>query len=153
VTILLDNTARWAMQAHALRCRDREVAGFLVALPPEKQPDGFYVVGVMDYIEAQFTVSRSGTVQLTPDSWHHVHTEVARRHPGRPACLAGWAHTHPGFGIFLSESDLFIHRHFFTQCWQVAAVLDPIGRSGGFFAWNPARTEIPRHEFAWHWGD
>jgi len=28
--------------------------------------------------------------------------------------IVGWYHSHPGFGIFLSEYDLFIHRNFFT---------------------------------------
>ena len=28
--------------------------------------------------------------------------------------LVGWQHTHPGFGIFLSGYDLFIHRNFFA---------------------------------------
>jgi proteasome lid subunit RPN8/RPN11 len=151
VTILLDDDARRALQAHAHRRRDREVAGFLVGRQPEKQPDGRYVVAVADYIEAQFTISRGGSVTLTPESWHFAHVELAHRHPGHLARLVGWAHTHPGFGIFLSDPDLFIHRAFFRQPWQIAAVVDPITRTGGFFGWDAALGGVHRSPFVWHW--
>lgn len=153
VTILLDDGPRRAMQAHATSRRDREVAGFLVGRQPEKQPDGYYVVAVTDYIEAQFTHSRGGSVTLTADSWHYAHVALARRHPGHLSRILGWAHTHPGFGIFLSESDLFIHRAYFRQTWQIAAVLDPLARTAGFFAWCPRAQGIHRHEFVWQWVD
>jgi proteasome lid subunit RPN8/RPN11 len=108
VTILLDEAPRRAMQAHALSCRDREVAGFLVGRRPEKQPDGYYVVAVSDYIEGQYLIIRDGSVTITAESWRQAQVDLARRHPGHLHRIVGWMHTHPGFAIFLSESDLFI---------------------------------------------
>ena len=151
-TILLDDEPRRAIQAHATDRRDREVAGFLVGPQPEKQPDGRYVVTVVDYIPARFTVSRGGSVTLTADSWHYAHVELTRRYPGHLVRLLGWAHTHPGFGIFLSDLDLIIHHAFFRQPWQIAAVVDPIARTGGFFGWDAEMNEVRRDRFVWHWG-
>ena len=50
--------------------------------------------------------------------------------------VLGWHHTHPDFGVFLSAYDLFIHRHFFPQPWQVALVVDPLRQELGFFQWR-----------------
>ena len=50
--------------------------------------------------------------------------------------MVGWYHSHPGFGVFLSGHDLFIHRNFFTAPWQVAFVTDPLGKASGCFTWN-----------------
>lgn len=152
VTILLNEAPHRAMEAHALRCRDREVAGMMVGPRPEKQPDGYYVVEIQDYIEARFTISTGGIVKITAESWRYVHAELARRHPGHLACIVGWMHTHPNMRLFLSESDRFIHCGFFKEIWQLAAVLDGVNRRGRFFAWNATRDEVHRHEFVWHWG-
>jgi hypothetical protein len=32
--------------------------------------------------------------------------------------------------------DLFIHRNFFRQPWQVALVVDPQQKAAGFFVWS-----------------
>jgi proteasome lid subunit RPN8/RPN11 len=151
ITILLDEAPRRAMQAHALSHRDREVAGFLIGRRPEKQPDGYYVVAVSDYIEGQYLIIRDGSVTITAESWRHAHIGLARRHPGHLHCILGWMHTHPGFAIFLSESDLSIHCGFFKQIWQIAAVLDPQARTAGFFVWGGRGGGLCRHEFVWHW--
>jgi hypothetical protein len=50
--------------------------------------------------------------------------------------IVGWYHTHPGFGIFLSEMDLFIQNNFFNEPWQIAYVDDPKGGDRGAFVWE-----------------
>lgn len=40
--------------------------------------------------------------------------------------LVGWAHSHPGFGAFLSETDLRTQARWFAQPWSVALVFDPV---------------------------
>lgn len=39
--------------------------------------------------------------------------------------LIGWFHTHPGHGLFLSNSDLSVHKHF-SQAFQVAMEIDSL---------------------------
>ncbi|MBP6017226.1 MAG: Mov34/MPN/PAD-1 family protein [Candidatus Promineofilum sp.] len=149
VDILLDEAPLRAMQAHALSSLDREVAGVMVGRQPEKQPDGRYVVHVIDSIIAQHTVMQGASVTYTPESWRYMTDTLWERYPDESAFIVGWYHTHPGFGIFLSGMDLFIHQNFFTQLWHVAYVLDPRARTSGFFCWNRQRTKVNRYDFLW----
>ncbi len=149
VDILLDEAPLRAMQAHALSSLDREVAGVMVGRQPEKQPDGRYVVHVMDSIIAKHTVMHGASVTYTPESWRYLNDTLWERYPDESAVMVGWYHTHPGFGIFLSGMDLFIHQNFFTQIWHVAYVLDPRARTSGFFSWNRQKTKVNRYDFVW----
>src|SRR6185437_9021328 len=49
--------------------------------------------------------------------------------------IVGWYHSHPGFGVFLSDHDTFIHRNFFSSRDQVAWVYDPHSDEEGCFGW------------------
>jgi proteasome lid subunit RPN8/RPN11 len=147
--ILMDEPALRAMQAHALASLDREVAGVMIGPRPEKQPDGRYLVHVIDAIAAKYTVMHGASVTYTPESWRYLNDALRERYPDETAVMVGWYHTHPGFGIFLSGMDLFIHQNFFTQIWHVAYVLDPRARTSGFFGWDRRRIKVNRHDFAW----
>ena len=149
VDILLDEPPLRAMQAHALSSLDREVAGVMVGRQPEKQPDGRYVVHIIDSIVAKHTVMQGASVTYTPESWRYMTDTLWERYPDESAVIVGWYHTHPGFGIFLSGMDLFIHQNFFTQTWHIAYVLDPRARTSGFFSWNRQRTKVNRYDFLW----
>lgn len=149
VDILIDEPPLRAMQAHALSSLDREVAGVMIGMRPEKQPDGRYVVHVIDSIAAKYTVMHGASVTYTPESWRYLNDKLWERYPDESAVMVGWYHTHPGFGIFLSGMDLFIHQNFFTQLWHVAFVLDPRARTSGFFCWNREKTKVNRYDFPW----
>jgi proteasome lid subunit RPN8/RPN11 len=149
VDILLDEPAFRAAQAHALSSPNREVAGVLIGPRPEKQPDGRYVVHVFDTIIAKHTVMQGASVTYTPESWRYMNDKLAERYPDETAVMVGWYHTHPGFGIFLSGMDQFIHQNFFTQIWHVAMVLDPQGRKSGFFCWDRHKSRVSPVEFEW----
>jgi proteasome lid subunit RPN8/RPN11 len=147
--VLLDEPPLRAMQAHALSSLDREVAGVMIGRQPEKQPDGRYVVHVIDSIAAKYTVMNGASVTYTPDSWRYLNDTLWERYPDETAVMVGWYHTHPGFGIFLSGMDLSIHQNFFTQIWHIAYVLDPRARTSGFFCWNRQKTKVNRYDFIW----
>ena len=149
VDILMDEPALRAAQAHALTSLDREVAGVMVGPRPEKQPDGRYVVHVIDTIVAKYTVMQGASVTYTPESWRYMNDTLRERYPDETAVIVGWYHTHPGFGIFLSGMDQFIHQNFFTQIWHIAYVLDPRARTSGFFCWDRQKTRVSPYEFAW----
>jgi proteasome lid subunit RPN8/RPN11 len=151
VTILLDDGPRRAMQAHALTHKDREVIGFLVGRRPEKQPDGYYVVEVRDYIPSAYQPRSNGSVTITPDVWHYAQTIMNKRHRDHLTVMLGWAHTHPGSGLFFSQYDRYLHGAYFKQAWQIAAVIDPLAHDAGFFAWDAGQGDLYRHEFYWQW--
>ena len=82
-------------------------------------------------------------VRITPTEANPVHCcftwkdvdQVRARREREGKSLIGWYHTHPGLGIFLSETDLQkTHQQLFNEVFQVALVYDPIsGRAGYFF--------------------
>jgi len=111
---------------------------------PRVESGGFLIgggpVGSREYVEirhflpATDTRSRAASLTFTHETWAQLTREVERRFSGE--VVVGWHHTHPNFGVFLSPYDLFIHRHFFREPWQVALVVDPQRRELGFFQWR-----------------
>src|SRR5436853_28456 len=57
--------------------------------------------------------------------------------PRRPVTrILGWYHTHPGYGLFLSDMVDFIHQSFFSRPWHTAFVYAPQANGGGLFVWR-----------------
>jgi proteasome lid subunit RPN8/RPN11 len=110
---------------------ERELGGVLLGGLHEHRR---VYVEVRAFVPALGAASQAASVTFTGDTW----AEMARRseadHPGE--LVLGWHHTHPRLGVFLSAHDLFIHRHFFSQPWQIALVVDPCQRQIGFFQWR-----------------
>lgn len=82
-------------------------------------------------IEGKHASHQSGSVTFTSETWDFIHEELAAKYPDRK--IVGWYHTHPGFGIFLSNMDAFIHENFFSFPWEPAYVFDPQAETDGFF--------------------
>lgn len=84
--------------------------------------------------------AQAGThVTFTQDTWEHIYKVKDAEYPD--ARIVGWYHSHPGFGIFLSDHDTFIHRNFFSAPEQVAWVYDPHSEEEGFFGWAGDRIQ------------
>jgi len=111
-----------------------EVGGFLLGAWCRDPRDDQDFIEITDYIEAKQVDSTFSSLTFTHDSWSRLHRQLATRFPNHQ--VVGWHHTHPGFGIFLSRQDEFIHRNFFDQPWQVAMVVDPKRGELGFFQWK-----------------
>lgn len=47
--------------------------------------------------------------------------------------VVGWMHTHPGFGVFLSNLDKDEHQRFFGKRYQLAYVIDPENMERAFY--------------------
>jgi proteasome lid subunit RPN8/RPN11 len=73
-------------------------------------------------------------VTFTQDTWTHIYRVKDSKYPEKR--IVGWYHSHPGFGIFLSDHDLFIHKNFFSDPSQVAWVYDPHSDEEGCFSWR-----------------
>lgn len=103
------------------------------------QEHGKTHVIISQYIEAKYTDASASTLTFTHETWDYVHTEHERRYPDKK--IIGWQHTHPNYGIFLSNYDMFIQENFFNLPFQVAYVIDPIQNLRGFFQWKNGRIE------------
>jgi proteasome lid subunit RPN8/RPN11 len=109
----------------------RELGGFLIGGVHE---DRRQYVEVRHFLPAVDARSRAASLTFTHETWATMTREVDSRFPDE--MVVGWHHTHPGFGIFLSAYDMFIHRNFFSGAWQVALVVDPKRQEFGFFQWR-----------------
>jgi proteasome lid subunit RPN8/RPN11 len=110
----------------------REIGGVLVG-ELLRDAGGPYLQ-VTSAIDALHAEEKGAELTFTHATWEHIHGEMDRAHEGKK--LVGWYHTHPGFGVFLSDRDQFIHGSFFDLPFQVAFVYDPKSREHGMFAWR-----------------
>lgn len=122
------------IHAHVLSTPDVEVGGFIVGTYGDESEPPKAVAA----IEAYAARGDRTRLTFTHDAWEHVHRVLEDEYPDNS--IVGWYHSHPQHGIFLSEHDRFVHRHFFPAPWQIAVVVDPLRRSEGLFVW--ARGEI-----------
>lgn len=116
------------VEDHVMSDVEREVGGVLVGTISTDGPS------ISAVIPALAAVGSTANVTFTQEVWEDVHQRIDRDHPG--AQIVGWYHSHPGFGIFLSAYDLFIHENFFPDTGQLALVVDPLAGEAGWFGWR-----------------
>lgn len=68
------------------------------------------------------------SVHMTQASWQLAWSTM---HDDLP--VLGWYHSHPGFGIFFSQTDSASQRAYFRESWQVGVVIDPHSGATGAF--------------------
>lgn len=128
------------LHAHGRSRTDVEICGVLVG---RCYRDGLgpYLL-VADALPGTAADSRGTQVTFTAETWDTINAALdARREKHPDDGIVGWYHTHPGFGIFLSGMDLFIHDNFFNLPHQVAFVYDPKGGDEGCFVWRSGKAE------------
>jgi proteasome lid subunit RPN8/RPN11 len=124
---------RESIYDHVFSSDDIEVGGVLVGSVGD---DGIaQVQGMIPALEAQ---GSRASVTFTHDAWEEIIGVQERDFPDSPT-IVGWYHSHPGFGVFLSEHDMFIHENFFTEPFHVAFVVDPQDETEGMFGWQDGR--------------
>jgi proteasome lid subunit RPN8/RPN11 len=129
----------------------REIGGVLVGVV-RRDESGPYVRidGTIDALHAE---EKGAELTFTHATWEHVHGQMDSVYQGKQ--VVGWYHTHPGFGVFLSDRDTFIQRSFFDLPFQIALVYDPRSREHGVFAWRDGqllrcrRYWVGAHEHHW----
>lgn len=117
-----------------------EICGVLIG-DIFKDADGPYLE-ITDVIRGEHAENQAGEVKFTHETWSHINEVKDTDFPNKR--IVGWYHSHPRFGIFLSSQDMFIHKNFFSQPWQVAFVIDPVSDDEGYFVWysgNPVRID------------
>ena len=120
----------WAeVLAHAAETPEIEICGVLVGrLCQDAKGQHVRVTGA---IRGERARERGAHVTFTHETWDHIHRQLDTHFPGEN--IVGWYHTHPDFGVFLSDMDSFIHTNFFGQPHHVALVRDPIRGQSALF--------------------
>ena len=130
-TILITDVVLEEILEYSERDLYREVGGFLIGrgdTTPKRH------VEIRHFLPAFQAQSRIASLMFTHDTWAAMTRDMEQKFPDE--AVLGWHHTHPGFGVFLSAYDRFIHRNFFREPWQVALVVDPRRQELGFFQWS-----------------
>jgi proteasome lid subunit RPN8/RPN11 len=123
----IDNEVTRRIRQHARSHMTTEVCGVLIG----DKRNG--VVEVRASIEASNAAQAGTHVTFTQDAWETIYRVKDESYPDQR--IIGWYHSHPGFGVFLSEHDMFIQRNFFSSPDQVAWVYDPHTDEEGCFGW------------------
>lgn len=126
-----------ALEKYALSNTSKELGTILIGDYCEQL--GKIHVVISDYIEAKYTDATVSTLTFTHETWDYIHKQHDLLYPSKR--IIGWQHTHPNYGIFLSNYDLFIQDNFFNMPFQVAYVIDPVQNIRGFFQWKNGKTE------------
>ena len=95
---------------------------------------GTHYLEIAGYIKARHYQNTAASFRFTHDTWSAITREREDRFGDK--VVVGWHHTHPGYGIFLSGTDMFSHRNFFNLPWMFAMVVDPRAENLGFFQWK-----------------
>lgn len=115
----------------------RECGGILIGDYEEVNNKKNVIISA--FIEARYTDASASTLTFTHESWNYIHNEHEKLYSEKK--ILGWQHTHPNYGIFLSNYDIFIQENFFNLPWQIAYVVDPIAGTRGFFQWRNGKVE------------
>jgi proteasome lid subunit RPN8/RPN11 len=132
-TLLIDSEVVRLIRQHARSSGKTEVCGVLIGQDRDQR------VEVAACIEGQNADEAGAHVTFTQDTWEHIYAVKDKKYPDER--IVGWYHSHPGFGIFLSDHDTFIHKNFFSSPGQVAWVFDPHSDEEGCFGWVGGRIE------------
>ncbi len=136
VQVVIRRSVLNAIHAHGLSRTDVEVCGVLVGGVYQDERGPFIFIEGM--IRGEYAENHMAQVTFTTKTWDHVHKQLDQHYPDKQ--ILGWYHTHPGFGIFLSAMDMFIHENFFNSPEQLALVYDPLSQEQGLFVWQQGKA-------------
>jgi proteasome lid subunit RPN8/RPN11 len=136
VSVVIDGEVLRNIRQHARSELDTEICGVLIGSSEQN-------LSLISASIPGLAAEQAGThVTFTQDTWQHIYEVKDRDFPDDR--IIGWYHSHPGFGVFLSDHDTFIHRNFFSAPGQIAWVFDPVSDEEGCFIWQG--KEIHRAE-------
>ena len=115
------------IRQHARSSPNAEICGVLIG---QDRPGKIEIQASIPGANAE---EAGAHVTFTQDTWEHIYQVKDRQYPNER--IVGWYHSHPGFGVFLSDHDTFIHKNFFASPGQIAWVFDPHSDEEGCFGW------------------
>lgn len=127
---------------HASADTSHEICGVLVG-NWARDADGPYAQ-ITEFIRCDNAAQKFAEVTFTHESWAQINGEMDTKY--RDLRIIGWYHSHPNFGIFLSDRDCFIQEHFFSGPGQIALVVDPVRKTEGIFEWRRGKP-TPIHHY------
>ncbi len=134
--VWLDAVVHKDIEVYARRHLETECTGLL--LGNLEEDNNQRVVHITEVIFAEDAVGTRTNVRITLGAWEKLLGIRDAKYASLK--VLGWFHTHVGLGVFMSDSDVFIHRRFFEQEEMVAYVLDPTAERDAFFRWRDGQV-------------
>jgi proteasome lid subunit RPN8/RPN11 len=131
--VVMESEVARKIRQHARTSMKAEVCGVLIG---NTEHERMVVEACIPGVNA---AQGGAHVTFTQDTWEHIYKIKDKDYPDSK--IVGWYHSHPGFGVFLSEHDLFIQQNFFSNPQQVAWVYDPHTDEEGCFGWIGDKIE------------
>jgi len=144
--VSIDKRAYAEILSHAKEEADVEICGVLIGKLKEDKHGRW--LHLQHTIRGEGAKQQGAQVTFTHEAWNHINKVWDREFP--QLGIVGWYHTHPGFDIFLSDMDKFIHKSYFDNPHQVAYVYDPHQGTEGFF--RRVKDDIVLMDRFWHGG-
>lgn len=136
--VRIDAEVHKHIEAFALANRNKECAGLLLG-SVDSEGSG-RIIHISAAVPAENAVGTRASVRIPLEAWEEMLR--IRDFDYSDLRILGWFHTHAGWGVFMSDSDVFIHRHFFPHPNMVAYVLDPTTGRDGFFYWHEGKIGL-----------
>ncbi len=127
--------------AHAKENVSVEICGVLVG--DWGQDDDGPFARITEIIRCDNATKKFAEVTFTHESWTQINREMDNQFSHLR--IIGWYHSHPDFGIFLSDRDVFIQQNFFGGAGQIAFVVDPVRQAEGVFEWREGQPVLAEH--------
>jgi proteasome lid subunit RPN8/RPN11 len=137
----LDPAVHAGVWQHARENMGVEICGVLVGTLA-RDGDGPFA-HVRAFIRGEAAANKLAEVTFTHDTWARINQEMDTKYADQR--IVGWYHSHPDFGVFLSDRDRFIQEHFFSGPGQVAYVVDPVRGTEGVFTWQAGKPALAPH--------
>lgn len=126
----------------------REHGGVLLGKPYYDANSNRLFTVISAILPALETEGSAVRLQFTSKSWEYISDIIRDEFPD--LMIVGWHHSHPGLGVFMSETDRSTQKSFYFNDWNVAVVVDPIQQKTGWFAGADciplARTQVLVYE-------
>jgi proteasome lid subunit RPN8/RPN11 len=124
--VFFDPTVHTQVWKHSTEDVSVEICGVLVGKWARDAGGPF--VHISESIRGDAATNKFAEVTFTHDTWAKINHEMDTRFTH--LAIVGWYHSHPGFGVFLSDRDRLAH------------VVDPVRKSEGVFIWNEGKTVL-----------
>ncbi len=118
----LHATAVHAIEKHAAEQAAKGLEALGLLLGTAAQWRGHPYIVVDEYITAPNEAS-AVRVRFAPQAFAQLAQSL---HERKSKLIVGWSHTHPGYGCFLSATDVHTQRSYFDEPYHIALVTDPL---------------------------
>jgi len=151
ISAYVNKHAEAKMRNHALAFRNQKLEVMGLLLGEVRTWQGREYVLVRDVVTTDLDAT-SVSVKFDDRSFQKLFENLDD--VGFDYVVVGWYHSHPGYGCFLSETDLQTHGGAFVSPYQVAIVIDPLNFEIEGFHVRNREGQIVKFEIYWdEWDD